>query len=356
MTEPTHRSEAGRSALLTAGLLIAAVVMWALRDVLMLVAFSALLAYALDPLVSRVEQLGPRGHRPSRAFASAAIMLLLVAGGLLAIGFGMPRLAAEIAELIEKLPGALEQLVRTVNAFVAAQPGMLELMPGRDRTLLDLQSLLAQAGSLALALLRGMFSNVAGVLGLALIPMLAFYLLAEADAVRASALRFVPIAARGRVDSVLGAVDLALRSYVRGQALVCAVMGGVVTVVMALIGLPVPLLLGAVAGLAEVVPILGFWSVAVVIVVAGFGVDPAHALWGLVAYVAINQLLGQFVTPQVMGRHMKMHPFVILVSVLAGGTLLGAPGAVLAVPLAAAIQSVASEIAPRPGKPGAAAH
>jgi predicted PurR-regulated permease PerM len=70
-----------------------------------------------------------------------------------------------------------------------------------------------------------------------------------------------------------------------------------------------------------------------------------------VAYGAINLLTGQFVTPQVMGRHMKMHPFVVLVSILAGGTLLGAAGAILAVPLAAAIQSVASQVAPRRGEP-----
>jgi predicted PurR-regulated permease PerM len=282
-------------------------------------------------------------------------MLLLVVGGGLAIGFGMPRLADEVAQMIEKLPAALERLVRTVNAFIAAQPGMLELVPGRDRTVLDLESLLGQAGSLALALLRGMFTNLSGVVGVVMVPMLAFYLLAEADAVRESAMGFVPGGARPRVDSALRAIDRALRSYVRGQALVCAVMGGAVAVVMALLGLPVPLLLGALAGIAEVVPVLGFWSAAVVIVVAGFGVDPAHALSGFVAYVVINQLLGQFVTPQVMGRHMKMHPFVILVSVLAGATLLGAAGAILAVPLAAAIQSVASEIAPRPGKPRAAA-
>lgn len=336
-----------RGSLLTAGALIAAVVLWALRDVLMLVAFAALLAYALDPVVSRIEQLGPPGRRPSRAFSSGALMVLLVIGGGLAIGFGLPRLAGEIAQLLEKLPAALERLVATVNAFVAAQPALQALVPGEGRALLDLEGLLGQAGRFALSLLRGVFASVTGVLGLAMVPMLTYYLLAEADAVRASAIRFVPLGARGRVEGVLAAVDVALRSYVRGQALVCAIVGAAVTLAATLIGLPVPLLLGAVAGAAEVVPILGFWSAAVVIVVAGFGVDPAHALWGLLAYVAINQLAGQFVTPQVMGRHMKMHPFVILVSVLAGGTLLGAGGAILAVPLAAAIQSIASEIAPR---------
>lgn len=345
------RADSARTGLFTAGLLIVAVALWALRDVLMLVAFAALLAYALEPVVSWIERLGPPGRRPTRPFAAAALMLMLVAGGGLAIGFAIPRLAGEIVQLLEKLPAALERLVATVNAFAASQPALDAFRGGDGRALLDLENLLAQAGRFALSVMRGLFSNVAGVLGLAMIPMLAFYLLAEADAVRASAIRFVPLEMRPRVESVIGAIDNALRSYVRGQAFVCAAVGAAVTVAATLIGLPVPLLLGAVAGIAEVVPILGFWSAAVVIVVAGFGVDPAHALWGLLAYAAINQLAGQFVTPQVMGRHMKMHPFVILTSILAGGTLLGPAGAILAVPFAAAIQSVASEIAPRAAAP-----
>ena len=61
---------------------------------------------------------------------------------------------------------------------------------------------------------------------------------------------------------------------------------------------------------------------------------------------AINQTIAIFVTPRLMSRHMKMHPFVVTVSILAGGQLLGAPGAILALPAAAALQSVLGELAP----------
>ena len=98
---------------------------------------------------------------------------------------------------------------------------------------------------------------------------------------------------------------------------------------------------------AEIVPILGFWTASMAIVLAGWAASPQQALWGWIAYVVINQSISMLVTPRVMGRHMRLHPFVVIVSILSGGALLGAAGAVLALPLAAAVQSVVSEFAPR---------
>ncbi|NOT33565.1 MAG: AI-2E family transporter [Candidatus Eisenbacteria bacterium] len=344
----TTTPSATRTALLTVGLLAVAITLWTLRDVLMLVGFAALIAYVLDPVVIAIERIRMRGTGPSRRFAAAAVMLLLVVGGGLTLAFAIPRLISEVSDLLQRLPTALQRLVATINYMAAHNPTIDALKPD-NRPLIDLETLLSEAGTLAVATLRGLVGNLGGVLGLALTPMLAYYLLAEADDVHTSAMGFVPAAAQSRVGEILSEVDRALRSYVRGQAVVCAIVGGAVAIAAWLIGLPVPLLLGALAGVAEIVPILGFWSAAVVIVIAGFSVDPSHALWGVIAYVGINQLAGQFVTPQVMGRHMKMHPFVILVSILAGGAMLGAGGAVLALPLAAAVQSIVSNLAAHRG-------
>jgi predicted PurR-regulated permease PerM len=149
------------------------------------------------------------------------------------------------------------------------------------------------------------------------------------------------------VQQALRAVDRALRSYVRGQTIVCATIGLASWLAFWALGLPASLLLGVVVGLAEVIPILGFWVAGLAIVLAGWSVAPATAAWAFVAYLALNQLVGTLLTPRVMGRHMRMHPFVVIASILSGGALLGAAGAVLALPLAAALQSLMSEFAPR---------
>jgi predicted PurR-regulated permease PerM len=162
--------------------------------------------------------------------------------------------------------------------------------------------------------------------------------------VKVSALRFVPEGAHAEIGRLGGAVDRALRSYVRGQAIVCLVMGIAVGVGLALLGYPVALLLGLLVGLAEVVPYLGFLVAAVAIALAGLSVSPLHALAGVAGYVVINWVIGTFVTPRVMGRYLKMHPFVVTVSVLAGTQIFGPAGALLALPGAAMLQAVVGEL------------
>ena len=84
---------------------------------------------------------------------------------------------------------------------------------------------------------------------------------------------------------------------------------------------------------------------AVAIALAGLSVNPLQALAGVAAYVVINWAIGTFVTPQVMGRYLKMHPFVVTVSVLAGTQIFGPAGALLALPGAAMLQAVIGELA-----------
>jgi predicted PurR-regulated permease PerM len=165
-------------------------------------------------------------------------------------------------------------------------------------------------------------------------------------------LRFVPPNAHTRVAVLTAAADRALRSYVRGQAVVVLTMGTLVGLVLSLLGFRLAFLLGVLAGLGELIPYLGFTVAVLAIVLAGIGAGPTHALAGLAGYVVVNWTVGTFITPRVMGRHLKMHPFVVTVSVLCGVELLGAPGAMLALPAAALIQSLVAELAPEPVSSG----
>jgi predicted PurR-regulated permease PerM len=177
------------------------------------------------------------------------------------------------------------------------------------------------------------------------LPVLAFYLLAEPTAVRVSALRFVPAGAHGELARLGRAVDRALRAYVRGQAIVCLVMGVAVGASLALIGSPVALLLGLLVGFGELVPYLGFLIAAAAIALAGLTIGPLHAAAGVAIYAFINWAIGTFVAPRVMGRYLKMHPFVVTVSILAGTQIFGPAGALLGLPGAAMLQAVVGELA-----------
>jgi hypothetical protein len=141
------------------------------------------------------------------------------------------------------------------------------------------------------------------------------------------------------------AVDRALLSYVRGQAVVCLVTGAGVGIVLALVQYPAALLLGLLAAVAQVIPYLGFTVAVVTIALVGLSVDVYHAVLGAAIYAAIDWATGTFITPRVMERFLKMHPFVVTVSVLAGAHLLGPAGALLALPGAAMLQALIEGLA-----------
>jgi predicted PurR-regulated permease PerM len=341
--QDTARS--ARNALLWAAVVGLALV-WVLRDLVLLVGYSVLLAYALLPVVAALERpFGRRGPRLPRSAAAAVVMLGLVAvvGWLLALA--VPRVATQAAHFASGAPDALARLVQGTQAYGAAHGLSVWLDPVIEGVRANVSGLFEDlGGNLAGWAGRGL-GGLGQVLGLALLPLLAFYLLAESRAVQVSALRFVPEGAHGEIVRLGGAVDRALRSYVRGQAIVCLVMGIAVGATLALLGSPVALLLGLLVGVAELVPYLGFLVAAVAVALAGLSVSPLQALAGVAAYAVINWAIGTFVTPQVMGRYLKMHPFIVTVSVLAGTQIFGPAGALLALPGAAVLQAVVGELA-----------
>jgi predicted PurR-regulated permease PerM len=348
--------ESARTALFTIVFAIVAWLVWSLHDVLLLVGFSALLAFALDPLVTLLERIHTPWGPVRRGLAAAIVLVAIVAMGVWAIMVALPQLARELARFVEGAPSSLERLLAAVRTFAESRGAGAWLGPLGGDDPMSASELMRRTGVALLGTVGHAFGSIGHVVGIVLVPFLAFWLLAEREAVERSSLEFVPEDARPRVRQVIQSIDLALRAYVRGQSIVCALMGLLVGVALAILHVPVPALLGTLVAIFEIVPILGFWTASLAIVLAGWSASPQLALEGWLAYLAINQAVGLLVTPRVMSRQMKLHPFIVIVSILAGGALLGAAGAVLALPLAAAVQSVVSQFARRPEHGRASAH
>lgn len=348
-TPPGRRQDGStRFFWLTAAAIVFVFLLWELRSVVMLVAFSVLLAYALDPLVRAIEGIKfPRGYRLPRQASAAAVMFGIVIGGAWLMSWGAPRLVAELAGFIKGIPDNIERLLREARIWATEQGMRSSIDPALQTVRDNVRVWLEGLGTRVFGWIGKLFSTLGKILGLAVLPLLSYYLLAEREDVKSSILHFVPEHAHDRFHETLHAVDRALRSYVRGQALVSLIMGTAVGFALALLGFPLALLLGIIIGLAEVLPYVGFAVAATAVVLTGYGIDFLHALLGFTAYAIINLVIGTIVTPRVMGRHLKMHPFIVTVSVLAGAELLGPPGAMLALPAAALLQSLAVEFAPQ---------
>ena len=321
-------------------------VVWRLPDIAVLVGFSVVLAYALLPVVAVLERVR-LGHdrRLPRGVVAAGVLLALVGVVGWVLALAVPRLGAEAARLASIAPGTLKRLIDGLDGHTAAHGLGSWLAPALENARIDAPGLLQNLAGTIAGWAGRLFGGVGSLLGLALVPILAFYLLADSAAVQTSALRFVPAHMRPEITRLGVAVDRALRSYVRGQAVVCLATGAGVGIVLTLMRYPAALLLGLLAGIAQVIPYLGFTVTVVTVALVGLSLDPLHAVLGVAIYVAVDWATGTFITPRVMGRFLKMHPFVVTVSVLAGARLLGPAGALLALPGAAMLQALIEGLA-----------
>jgi predicted PurR-regulated permease PerM len=320
------------------------VLLWVLEAAITPLAAAFVIAYLLDPALDRLEAL-----RIPRALG---IFLLLAAGLVVLLGFAfvlVPRMQRELLDLSQRLPGYLETLLGSLAPLLREHFG-LEL-PGSVREGLDT---LQRAGiapqidtvhQLLGGALRFFGGTIGSLVGLLVVPVIAFYLLVDFDRLMERLLDWVP---RDRVDSVLRrarTVDALVAGFIRGQLVVCLVLAVLYAVGFSVIGIDLALVIGLTAGLLALIPYVG-GAVALVsaslmcVFQFGFGVE----LLMVIGWYAIVQGLEGFVlTPRIVGESLGLHPVTVIVALLVGGNLLGFLGLLVAVPAAAVIQVFAAE-------------
>jgi predicted PurR-regulated permease PerM len=174
--------------------------------------------------------------------------------------------------------------------------------------------------------------------------VLAFYWMLERASIKRVLLRSVPSRQARNVHTMWMEVEEKLGGWVRGQLLLMLAVGVAATIAYMLIGLPNPVLLGVLAGLFEIVPMLGpFLAFAPAVLVALF-VDPTKAIVVVIVALVIQQIESNVLLPRVMGHTVGVSPLTVLLGILVGSILAGLPGAFVAVPVAGAIQVILAHL------------
>ena len=311
---------------------------------------AALVVYALDPAVSRLER-----WRVPRPLGTLIVFLVLIGAiaGITAVG--APLVGSQIGRLASEAPEMRDRAIELLEQGAAATGIDLSLRPDADggeiveevadeagAALQDEESrrrLLAAMGGVA-----GVATGLAGGLLLLLLgPVLAFYVLADLPRLTAAARRLLPPERRESAFELAGAVGRVTGGYVRGQIVVALFVGVLSAVGFLLIGLPFWALVGIVAGVSNVVPFLGpiiggLLGVGVALLDSGLPL----AVWVVVVKVVVQQLESHLFSRLVMGRTVKLHPLAVILAVLVGGALFGLVGLLLAVPATAAAKVVAA--------------
>jgi predicted PurR-regulated permease PerM len=321
--------------------------LWLLNDILLPFVVGGAVAYFFDPVVVRLQRAGL-----SRTWATAVVTIVAV---LIAVGVAMaivPPLFGQVQAMIVKAPEFAVKAAQRVQPMIEPVRTKMGLPP------LSLQELQADATKLAgqaLAVVGGIAGKVAqrgaaviNLLGLLfLTPVVTFYLLRDWPKVIAAINGALPLDHAATIRHLAHESNAAVAGYVRGQALVCLCLGTIYGVGLSLVGLQFGFVIGIIAGLISFIPFVGTLvgaTLSIGMALAQFPPEWIGVVKVAIVFVVGHALEGNFLSPKLVGDRVGLHPVWIMFALLAGGSLFGFTGVLIAVPVAAVIGVVARHL------------
>lgn len=307
-----------------------------LQSLLVLLFVALLIATSMAGPVRRMEKWGL-----SRAIS---ILLMFLSTGIVTVGliwFTVPPLIGQINEAAESIPEGLAQFERLQTRFAeleAEYPILSEVEDAaRD-----------SAGGILGFITQGVVSLPAaitlGVFVVTSLMTLSFLMLTSWPQIRPAAMRLINPDYRGITERILTSTGERLGAYVRAKVIISVIVAIWMYVVLAYLGSQIALLIAIVAGLFEIIPRIGPLIGRAIIVVAVLPLGWQAILIAFVLHMVIDNIKGSWLSPLIEGHQVEVHPLTAFVVVIAGALLMGWMGALIAVPLAAAVQVIIEEV------------
>jgi predicted PurR-regulated permease PerM len=326
-----------RIVLIVVGVLISLYVIYLLRTPITWLLIAAFLAVALAGPVNWLNA------RMRRGFAITLVYLGLLAFPFLLVSLIVPPLITEANNFAENLP----QYSREVSEFVESNDRLRQLNEDyaiTEKLQQEAERLPERLGGAARTLSSVGVGLVNSVFALLTILILTAFMLGSGRRWRESILASRPREQRERLERSLDHIGSAVGGYVAGALTVAAIAGIFTYIVLSILGVPFAAPLAVIAALFSLIPLVGAPIAATLIgVVTLFNDFPTDTIIWVVWAIVYQQLENNLVQPQIQKRTVKVHPFITIVAVLFGSTLLGVLGAVVAIPIAASIQILLRE-------------
>jgi predicted PurR-regulated permease PerM len=294
--------------------------------------------YLLNPVVTRLERRGLR-----RGWGTLIVYLVAAAVLGTALSFLVPLVARQVQAFVDDLPNIVSNTSAAVREFLATlgvavgdgpasaiDPGSIEAFVGR------FFSIARSIAELALIFVLG--------------PILAFYLLVDLPKIKRALRALIPRRRHAEVETILRRIGEAIGGFFRGQLLVALFVGIASSIVLLIVGLPFWAVVGMIAGLFNLIPLVGpFIGTLVAIFVAFTSHEPPGGLlsldsgWPLalgsaIALLVVQQIDNHILSPNIVGRTVRLHPVTVMLGLLVGGALFGLWGLLLAIPVVASVK------------------
>ena len=310
-------------------ILVVFVVAWQIRSILMslLAAFILMTGFAYI-----ADWFHARGLNKTVSALLAYGCLLAFLGILLFLI--IPPLLVQVREFVDNFPSYLNRIQEIYNDGVIPQINNASV----------LNILTDKIGS-SLDDVLGVFLNtISGVLNFLTVAVLSFYLLIERDKIKNNVFILFPHLPKERVTKLAHKIEQKVGAWVRGELILMLVVGTMTYVGLSLLRVEYALPLAIIAGLFEVVPVVGPVMSSVPAILVALVTNPISAIGVVLLYVVVQQLENNIIVPQVMEAAVGLSPLLVILALLIGASLFGITGAILAVPTVAIVQVIVSDM------------
>ena len=301
--------------------------LYLIKEVLLIIFVALVLASAFDPWVDWFQK-----KKIPRSLSILIIYVVLFALITFAFILIVPPISKEVIQLSENFPLYYEKIANGIQSFQTG--GNIDAQEQLQKGLNSLGENLP--GTLS-NVVNTLFDVFGGIFSVLLVLVLTFYFTVQEGAMKNFLQTITPSKAQPYLMRLYGRIQVKLGQWLRGQLILSAVIFTLTFIGLTILGVPYALILAFIAGLFEIVPMIGPWMSAIPAVFFGFLQSPLMGISVVVLYIVIQELENHLIVPKVMSKAVGLNPLIVIIAILVGMKLGGIVGALLAVPVATAL-------------------
>jgi len=312
----------------------------ALTYLFFMIVLAIFFAYLINPLVNLIRrpfENSDRGKMMPRSLAIGVSYLIVFSVIAAAVYWLAPKVTEQSKNFASNVP-SYTQSVQSALTDINRRLDRMRISDGVQQQINDrINTFLDGAGTFITTLLGlSLIALITYVPWLILVPILAFFFLKDAALLRIAVLRVAPVGDwRTRVDKVIGDINDTLIAYTRAQLISCVLIATLCTLGFYLLGHDYALLLGILAGILELIPLIGPVTLGILAISVASLESGWQAFWTALFLIALRIVHDYFTYPRIVREGIHLHPLAVILSVLAGEQIAGIPGVFIAIPLVA---------------------
>ncbi len=308
------------------------------------------LFYLLNPLVNLLMKIKVKNHHVSRTAAVAIVFLLLIAIIVSALSFLIPNILNQVEQLIQNMPEYIRSFQRFLTRILQQKnlpPWIVDLTKDVDINAYT-KEIEESLSGFAKNFMMSITSSIGSIIGMVTsvtvtivtVPFMLFYMLKDGHKLVPTITGIFSEKQANRIGELLEKMSETISKYISGQAIECLFVGTCTAIGYGIVGVPFALLIGIFAGITNMIPYIGPYIGLLPALILAMSNSVRQTILVIIVCVVVQQIDGNLIYPNVIGKSLDIHPLTIIIILLVAGNLAGLLGMLLAVPVYAVIKVI----------------